>query len=116
MVEPEEERRRFAALVADVGRFYITDRRMRRAQAAAGAARASPAPLPPRHVRTYRQAVARYFEKFEREARAHLGDLDRRLSRVSQLQYNLTAERGVAVRRVEATQGVLSRLKEVAPS
>ena len=55
-----------------------------------------------------------YFSGFEREARAHLADIDKRLARVSQLQFNLTAERGVTARRVEVTQGVLARLAEVA--
>jgi hypothetical protein len=57
----------------------------------------------------------RYFRGFEREARAHLRDLDERLARVSQLQFNLTAERGVAARRAELTQGVLARVEELGP-
>jgi hypothetical protein len=43
-----------------------------------------------------------------------VSDVDRRLAKVSQLQFNLTAERGVAARRVEVTQGVLARLLELA--
>lgn len=116
VAEPEEEERaRLAALVTDIGRFYITDRAMRQAQTAMSATLARTERPAPREVRAYVKAVARYFASFEREARTHLLDLDRRLGRVSQLQYNLTAERGVAVRRVEATQGVLSRVKELAP-
>ncbi len=111
----EDERVRLAALVVEIGRFYITDRAMRRAQATIAAALASPDTPSPRMVRSYVKAVARYFTGFEREARVHLKDLDRRLGRVSQLQYNLTAERGVAAGRVEATQGVLARLRELAP-
>jgi hypothetical protein len=52
----------------------------------------------------------RYFSGFEREARAHLRDVDRRLEELNQVIFNLTAERAVAVKRIEATQGVLSRL------
>ena len=55
-------------------------------------------------------AVRRYFEGFDREARAHLRDVDRRLERSNQVVFNLTAERGVAVKRIEATQSVLSAL------
>jgi len=61
----------------------------------------------------YLDAVRRYFAGFEREARAHLSDVERRLARASQVQFNLTAERGVAARRVEITQGVLSKLAEL---
>jgi hypothetical protein len=57
--------------------------------------------------------VRRYFTGFQREAQAHLKSVDRELERLYQLQYNLTAERGVAVRRVEATQGVLSAIAEL---
>jgi hypothetical protein len=67
-------------------------------------------------VRGYLAAVTTYFTGFEREARSHLADIDRRLARASQLQFNLTAERGVTARRVEATQGVLSRLAELGPT
>ena len=50
-----------------------------------------------------------YFSGFEREARAHLRDVDKRLEGLNQVNFNLTAERGVAVKRIEATQGVLAR-------
>ena len=95
--------------MARVGAFHITDGAMKRAQRAietalekgeadAGARRA------------YRSAVRRYFESFDREARAHLRDVDRRLEHTNQVVFNLTAERGVAVRRIEATQSVLDAL------
>jgi hypothetical protein len=58
----------------------------------------------------YLAAARRYFEGFDREARAHLRDVDRRLEHVNQVHFNLTAERGVAVKRIEATHAVLHRL------
>lgn len=56
----------------------------------------------------YLRAVRAYFAGFEREARQHLRDVDRRLEHVNQVQFNLAAERGVAVKRIEATQSVLA--------
>ena len=93
-------------LVARVGAFHITDGAMKRAietalekdEVDAGAGHA------------YRSAVRRYFESFDREARAHLRDVDRRLEHTNQVVFNLTAERGVAVKRIEATQAVLNAL------
>jgi hypothetical protein len=76
-------------LVARVGAFHITDGAMKRAQHA---------------------IVRRYFEGFDREARAHLRDVDRRLEHTNQVAFNLTAERGVAVKRIEGTQAVLTAL------
>ena len=58
----------------------------------------------------YLREVRRYFEGFDREARAQLRDVDRRLERVNQIHFNLTAERGVAVKRIEGTQNVLAAL------
>ena len=96
-------------LVAQIAAFHITDRAMLRAQraieAALGDGGASDA------VReAYVREAQRYFSGFEREARAHLRDVDRRLEELNQVIFNLTAERAVAVKRIEATQGVLSRL------
>ena len=62
----------------------------------------------------YVSAVRTYFSGFEREARAHLRDVDKRLEHVNQVHFNLTAERGVAVRRIAATQEVLQELEGVA--
>lgn len=102
----------FAALVARVGAFHITDKTMSKVQAQAEEA-----------VRTgdvssvrsrYLDAVRAYFTGFEKEARTHLRDVDRRLEHVNQVQFNLTAERGVAVKRIEATRGVLDDLASVA--
>ncbi len=96
-------------LVARAGAFHITDRAMIGAQRAIEAALET-GEVDDRVRRAYRNALRRYFEGFDREARAHLRDVDRRLERVNQVQFNLAAERGVAVKRIEATQGVLTAL------
>ena len=103
---------RLAALVAHVGSFHITDRSMRKAQEAAQHALAHGA-LDAGQRRAYLAAVRRYFSDFEREARGHLRDVDRRLEHSNQVVFNLTAERGVAVKRVEATQAVLHELETI---
>jgi hypothetical protein len=100
---------RVAALVAQVGSFHITDRTMRKAQDAATKALAN-GPLQPHQRDEYLAAVRRYFAAFEREARGHLRDVDRRLEHANQVHFNLAAERGVAVKRIEATQAVLVEL------
>jgi len=82
---------------------------MQRAQHAATDALARGA-LDQRARANYLAAVRRYFAGFEREAREHLRDVDRRLEHLNQVQFNLTAERGVAVKRIEATQAVLGDL------
>ncbi len=103
-----------AALVEQIARFYVRDRALRRAQATMTRLLGSGKPVDARARRAYVTAVRRYFCGFEREARAHLADVERRLAKVEQLQFNLTAERGVSVRRVELTQGVLARVAELA--
>lgn len=104
---------RVRALVAAVGGFYVRDRALAREQkkivAALEAGTATDT-----DVRRYLLATKRYFTAFEREARGHLARVDRDLDKLYQVQYNLTAERGVAQRRVEATQGVLSSIEELA--
>jgi hypothetical protein len=102
-----------ATLVDEVGRFYVTDRAMRRAQDEMIRALAANAEPEGAQVAAYLAAVERYFSGFEREARSHLADIERRLAKVSQLQFNLSAERGVTARRVEATQGVLAHVLEL---
>ncbi len=104
---------RVAALVAQVGNFHITDRAMRKAQDAAQAVLAAGS-FDERQRADYCSAVRRYFTSFEREARGHLRDVDRRLEQLNQVQFNLTAERGVAVKRIEATRAVLDELDAVA--
>ncbi len=96
-------------LVARVGAFHITDRAMKNAQHAIEAALAAGS-VDDRTRTQYLAAVRRYFGSFDREARAHLRDVDRRLEHANQVQFNLTAERGVAVKRIEATAGVLEAL------
>ena len=103
---------RLAALVAQVGSFHITDRAMRRAQdlAEKGLTNGS---LDARQRDEYLVAVRNYFAAFEREARGHLRDVDRRLEHANQVHFNLAAERGVAVKRIEATQAVLAELDAI---
>ena len=59
----------------------------------------------------YLRAVGRYFTGFASEARGQLRDVDKRLEQVNQVHFNLTAERGVVVRRIEATQSVLEEIE-----
>ncbi len=103
---------RLAALIAEVGAFYLTDRTIKKAQSTAEATLASDK-LDDRAEAAYLSAVRSYFEGFEREAQSQLKHVDRELQKLYQLQYNLTAERSVAARRVEATQGVLTKLREL---
>jgi len=105
---------RWRELADRVSGFHLTDRAMLRAQFAFVTALRDGEPSPPT-CRTYAQAVRRYFERFERDARAQLGDVDRALEQLYQRQYNLAAERGVALKRIEAVQGVLASLGELAP-
>jgi hypothetical protein len=100
---------RFAAFVNRVGEFYITDRAMKNAQAKIESALHAGTPNDVQR-REYLEAVRRYFTGFEREARAQLRDVDKRLEKVNQVHFNLTAERGVVVRRIKATQSVLKEI------
>lgn len=102
---------RLAELVARVGAFHLTDRTMKRAQGDMEAAIASGS-VDDRARVAYLAAARRYFEGFNGEARTHLRDVDRRLEHVNQVHFNLAAERGVAVKRIEATQGILNALAE----
>ncbi len=95
-----------AALAAHVGGFHITDRTMKRAQEDVTAAIAA-GDVDDATRDAYLSAVRHYFDGFQKEARAHLRDVDKRLEQVNQVTFNLTAERGVAVKRIEATEGVL---------
>ncbi len=104
---------RLRELVATVNAFYLRDRAMVRAQRDIERALAAGEP-DGAQVRAYLAAVERYFSGFHREAQAQLKYVDRELGRLYQRQFNLTAERGVAARRLEATQGVLSSLAELA--
>jgi hypothetical protein len=99
-------------LVARVAAFHITRRDMKRAQRAIEQALRNGA-IDDATRAAYLFAVRRYFESFDKEARAQLRDVDRRLERVNQVHFNLTAERGVAVKRIEATSAVLDALASV---
>lgn len=91
----------------------MTDRTMRNAQKTIETLLASGEPSPA-EAHAYLDAVRRYFTGFEREARAHLRDLDKRLEHVNQVHFNLTAERAVAARRIDATRSVLNEIEHVA--
>jgi hypothetical protein len=104
-----------AALVETVGAFHLTDRRMLRAQRTIERELAAGTPAPAT-VSAYLAAVRSYFTAFAGDARAQLASVDRELEGLYQRQYNLAAERGVAVKRIEVVQGVLERLTELGPS
>lgn len=105
------DRQRLVGLVTAVGAFHLTDRAMRAAQERIERALAAGEPEAG-EVRAYLAAVRRYFTPYEREAREQLRHVDRELERLYQLQFNLTAERGVVAKRVEAVRGVLDALAE----
>lgn len=100
------------ALFARVGEFYITDKTMRNAQKKMEAALKQDE-IDHNAQSEYLAAVQKYFDAFQKEARMHLRDVDKRLEHVNQMHFNLTAERGVAVRRIEATQEVLAQLNSL---
>ena len=103
-----------AALVARVGAFHITDRAMKQAQTRME--EALHAGTAERERASYLRAVRAYFGGFEREARTHLRDVDKRLEQINQVHFNLSAERGVAVKRIEATRSVLDDLARLGES
>ena len=102
----------FADLAARVGEFHITDRGMKRAQETIERA-LDEGTIDDAARAQYVVAVRRYFEAFSQEARAALRDVDRRLEQINQVHFNLTAERGVAVKRIEATDAVLHDLAAI---
>jgi hypothetical protein len=103
---------RLRDLIARVGQFHVTDRAMKSAQQQAEEAAAKSA-LDEAEKSNYLRAVEAYFAPFEKEARAHLRDVDKRLEHANQVVFNLAAERAVAVKRIEATQSVLASMKEL---
>jgi hypothetical protein len=105
---------RLAALAAQVGAFHLTDRAMLRAQRAFTAALERGAPTAA-ETTAYLRAVGTYFTAFAHDADAQLASVDRDLEQLYQRQYNLAAERGVAVKRIAAVQGVLALLAELPP-
>jgi hypothetical protein len=102
---------RLRELVTTVGAFYVRNRNLERAQKKIELAFEDGAP-DAAAAAAYLREVRRYFAAFDTEAKAQLVRVDRELERLYALQYNLTAERGVAARRIEATQGVLAALAE----
>jgi hypothetical protein len=94
----------WAAVVALVDAHHITDRRLLRAR------RELERRPGERSERAFRREAVRYFSQLIREARAQVAEVDRRLDDVYQQQYNLTAERAVAARRLEEAQSVLRAL------
>ncbi len=107
------DHQRLRALVETVGAFPIRDRSLVRAQREMERSLVGGGP-DEGALRTYLAAVRRYFDGFHTEAQSQLRFVDRELERLYQRQFNLTAERAVAARRVEVTQGVLSSLAELA--
>ena len=105
-------RERLERLASRVGEFYITDKVMKKAQARISDLLARSA-VDDSEAAAYLEAVRRYFSGFESEARTHLRTLDKRLEQTNQVHFNLTAERNVAVRRIEQTQSVLHDLAEL---
>jgi hypothetical protein len=103
---------KFADLAVRVGAFHITDRAMKRAQTEIEQHLES-ATVDDAARRSYLAAVRRYFEGFSKEARRNLRDVDRRLEEINQVHFNLTAERGVAVKRIEATESILHDLTAI---
>jgi hypothetical protein len=101
------------AFAERVAAFHITDRAMLRAQRTIAGilARGEAAPA---ERSAYLAAVRTYFAGFERDAQAQLSGVDRELDALYQRQYNLAAERGVAHKRLEAVEGVLASLAELA--
>lgn len=100
----------FFELIKRIGEFYITDRAMKKAQSKIQTALALGS-VDARARAEYLAVAQQYFAGFQSEARQHLRSVDERLEHASQVHFNLTAERGVAVRRIEATQGVLADLQ-----
>lgn len=108
------DRETLARLVAEIDGFYVRDKKLRRAQEKMKGALARPGDVDVALVRAYLTALRAYFTGFAAEARARLKDVEARLARASQLQFNLTAERGVAAERAALTQGVLASIEEIA--
>jgi hypothetical protein len=102
-------------LAARVAAFHITDRRMLHAQRTFAAALGAGEPSPEAR-RAYLSAVRTYFAGFARDAQAQLAGVDRELGALYQRQYNLAAEHDVAVKRLEAVQGVLVSVAELGTS
>jgi hypothetical protein len=91
-------------LLALVDAFHITDRRLLRARAALDRDGGDQA------EQAFRKTAQRYFEALAREAEDHVAEVDRRLDDAYQRQFNLSAERAVAERRLQGAREVLRAL------
>lgn len=98
--------------MARVAVFHIVDRNMRSAQDAIVRALRNGNVEEGQRL-AYLDAVRRYFAGFDREARSNLRDVDKRLEHVNQVRFNLTAERAVIAKRIEATSAVLQQLDAI---
>ena len=89
------DREAVRALWNEVDGFHVRDRGLKKAQVEMERALNADSELQGEAVRTYIAAVRRYFSGFHREAKQHLGSIDRRLDQLAQLQFNATAERAL---------------------
>lgn len=92
-------------------RFHFSDPSMRSLHQSVGKALESESASADLEER-YRKALQRYFVGFDRQTRAQLRDLDRRLAELAQAQLNFTAERNVAVKRLENIGDLIALLDE----
>lgn len=99
------------ALYERAAAFHFSDAAIRSLHERVG--KALEAGAPTRELEeTYRKALLRYFAGFDTQTRAQLRDLDRRLAELAQSQLNFTAERNVAVKRLENIGAMLGLLDE----
>jgi hypothetical protein len=98
------------ALLALIDEFHITDRGLRGARERVRRDGDSAA------VEALMRAAAKYFGDMASESEHHLAQLDHKLDDLYQRQYNLQAERGVAVRRRDGALRVLDALDELRSS
>jgi len=100
-------------LYARAGNFYFSDPSIRSLHERVG--RALDSGTHDRNLEAqYRKALLRYFGGFDAQTRAQLRDLDRRLAELAQAQLNFTAERNVAVKRLQNIASMLGMLDETA--
>ena len=92
-------------LLAMLDGFHITDRALLRCRDRVRASHDGAA------VAALEKEMRRYFGGMERESERHLRSIDAKLDDLYQRQYNLTAERGVAERRLSGARSVLAALR-----
>ncbi|MDE2573259.1 MAG: hypothetical protein KGM44_12170 [bacterium] len=102
-----------AALLRQIGAYRIGDRALRAALERVQASLDRGESPSQRDLDAFVREARRYFEALERESRAQIKDLDRRLDDLFQQQYNLQAERGVAHRRLLGAGETLAMLVQV---